>query len=461
MTKTGEIFFSETIKEAAKESFKRIVPFFKDTKGKKVIEEIEQGNDDMHTIQELKNIFEDKLASDNTFKETLLEITNQYMNEIAEVLKNPTYKFDNYGNVIIGNPVYTTNNHTTINNFIINEDKEFINLINKSSINIREIRDKLKEETIKSKLLKVNYLIEIKDYFQANETCDEIIDLFAQVPEVWDYKAICEYFIDTQKNDTINNSARKIIACLNMAKKLYGHETSESHINISQEISNRYFKTLINRIFRIISNDIKSYKQQIKLFKLISELRTCFEINNNNKFLIAYIDLLSGKEGFTWISLNEDNNHVQKQYILSDSVIFNDNSPTSERIQVLISKVAKRIEQNKNHSYKIPEFVFFYEKFNQTFTVSELIKFLTDKTRELEVRLISLEKSRLNLNHELKDYKSFFILNQLFNSDKGRELRASIHEVQEEIDETKLKIENTRKDLDRFVRIKEYEYSSS
>ena len=136
ITKFGETFYTETIKEAAKDSWKKIKSFFQDSKSEKIISKVENGEDDKDTISDLKNLFEEKMLADNTFKEILLRLTNEYNTEIFEVLKRPAYKFDNNGNVIIGNPVYKTINNTTIKNYITKEDKEFYSLFNKNIISL-------------------------------------------------------------------------------------------------------------------------------------------------------------------------------------------------------------------------------------------------------------------------------------------------------------------------------------
>ena len=452
LTKIGETFYSETIKEAAKDSWKKLKSYFKNEESEKIVTQIENGTDDEETLSEFKKLFEEKFLNDNSFKEIILKITTDYNNEIIEVLKRPTYKFDNLGNVVIGNPVYTTNNSTTVTNvtnIIVRDEEEFYSLINKNIVHLEGISNQLKEN-VESKLLNVKYLINVKDYIKANEVCDEIRNLYAQVPEVWEYKAICEYFIDTQKNETIKNSARNVTACLNMAKERRNFILNNTHIEISQEIANRYFKVLINRISKIIQTSLKTYKEQIKLFKLIAELKTCFEIHNDNRFLYVYIDLLSGLKGFTWLSF-AGTNPQSKYFSLTNDVKINDNSPTSEIIQVLLSKAKGKILKNNDTKFKLPEVIFFHETFNQSFTYNELLDFKSKRKDEINSKIeilfsekISLEKSKNLIDKELS-YKDTFI-NQIFNSSTITNLKNSSYSLYLKISDVNSKI-NKEKEL--------------
>jgi|GEM_PF-4852073 len=450
ITKFGETFYTETIKEAAKDSWKKIKSFFQDSKSEKIISKVENGEDDKDTISDLKNLFEEKMLADNTFKEILLRLTNEYNTEIFEVLKRPAYKFDNNGNVIIGNPVYKTINNTTIKNYITKEDKEFYSLFNKNIISLNSINNQIKEN-VESKLLNVKYLINIKNYSEANRVCDDIREIYSQVPEVWEYKAICEYFIDTQKDETINNSARKVLACLNIAKELRKNENGYSYNEICQEISNRYFKTIVNRISKIISNNLKTYKDQIRLFKLITELKTCFEIYNDNKYLKLYVDLFAGLKGFTWLSFN-NKDASSKYYNLNENIKLIDNSPTSETIQNLLSKAKEKINGNRELDYNLPEIVFFYEKFGQSFNYNELLNYLKLKRNEVSNKIemlksdkLNFERSKTELENRKRNYNGFFT--KLFNKKGIAELEDTISSLSLKINETQSSIDKEKDNL--------------
>lgn len=434
LTKAGEKFSEE----AGKAIWDKLKSYFSDAEEKEVITHIENGNDDSSTLNTLKVILENKIQQDDKLKDILKELTDKYAEIIEKALEQTPYRFDTQsGDVINGNKVYVET--IIINNYAKHSDRDFDIASTLSDLSKLGIKD---TKAIEGKLFTIRFHLADKNFSKALSLCDEIIDLYAIIPEVWEYKAICTYLISTDKYDIIKTSARTIILCLNQAQEAARIEGTtsgrKSFEEISMEISERYFSNLINRINKSLSNS-QGKAQKAALHKLILELDTCYKIYPDTRYLKEYLKYLSGNMGFTWLFLDSAEVH-EKSYIYHDGLEVSDLSPTNLRVQTLIEAASKKIN---DPSYTMPEVKFYSARYDKIIGLEEFrAKTKSKILGEIESNKMALkEKSdrRTYIIARISYLSGFFeqLISVFSGNNEVHDLKSELKDIETEIEEHK------------------------
>lgn len=409
LTKASDVIFEEETRN----TWDKIKGFIKgEDKADEVVAKIEEGSDDKETLGAFKAIFEIKAQENEQFRQVLIELSSTYKDVIAEALQKSTYRFDSVsGDFVSGHKFYTRT--VTINNHYYNTpDEEYQLSRTTADLSGLDSNPELKR-SLESKLFNIKILINEKRYNDAIKLCKEVRDTHSVLPELWEYSAIGTYLVSADKSEIIDSSARTIITFLNAAKELRKSDNHPAHTAIANEISSRYFKTITNRLNKSLANNKNTYKEQLTIFKLINEFKTCYLIFPDTLYIKTFAEYLSGNKDFTWLYMEEQGTPPKKYFQLTANILLSDYSPTNQSIHRILEKLGTSFPECAKMLATVP-IKFFSSRHATLFTESEYTNFIKKKKYDLD-----LEFSQLQTNIQLQR-QSVEHLTDKYNHEKSQ-----------------------------------------
>jgi len=249
-------------------------------------------------------------------------------------------------------------------------------------------------------LAKISNSIILGNYIDADIFCTQAIELSPATPQGWEYKAMCLYFI-MDKGYLVKTKAKHLQKYLQVAKSHYENEVEVneigSYFNICENIANRMFNMLRNRIFWVRKNINENEIQRIEICNLILMMLICNDINPKSSiYLEALVNYFTGYDLEAWIDL-EINEQSEKGYNLVDI------SPLEGKLFDLLYFTEKLI-RNTKPDYSIKEYMVGGEN-DSPRPLDEYYQIkIKQKSEQSEADLFEIrEKERLN--NILKIYK--------------------------------------------------------
>lgn len=446
----GVEFFSEEAgkgfsSKAGEELFSFLKSRFTTQKGAEVIERIEKGESDPQLIDSFQTILDTLIDNNAAFKDSLSQIVEANREILVEALSHATNEFESTASGLGSDVVNSQGggsvhiNKTIIQHFhsVFEENAPFEVRINTSKFS-KQVNDEKLALQIENKLFLISVYIQEARYKESLALCEELIKIHSQIPDVWEYKAICTY-LNTDKRNIIKESAKSILVYLGAAITLRDNKKESNHSEIAKEISYRYFKTIQYKIDKIFS-DAPNIKN-LDLFKLISEFRTCYKINPEVNFLEEYVNFLAGRKGFTWLYLGDEIDSRKTFSINHNGKVLNliDRSPSSDTIQKMIDRVFHQISQI-DKDYTLPPYQFFSYKFDRALTADQYFSLIEENSSKL-----AIEKA--DLTNQLIQAEELLVVYQKELNWEKKKWFSNIVPYQYKVDQTSRTIEKLRSEI--------------